>query len=161
MLPVVELYREVAVEESIAIGVAVLKLVLGDTEVDVGLSVLRVITSAAGEEGSISVGFDPERYGRGVMKNKSVKSQVLHLSIEPQSSVVGGIWVVLLTLLTLGSTPEINCPVSLVSSSTVLSSFVLPLKIINFTKLDLELEMSGLCVSTVALFRSSSFNESS
>jgi len=110
MLPVVEFYGQVAVEESIAVGIAVLKLVLGDSEVDVGLSVVRVITTAAGEEGSISVGFDPERYGSGVMKNKSLDGQVLHLSVEPQSSIVGGIWVVLLTFLALSSSPQIDLP---------------------------------------------------
>jgi len=117
VLPVVELYGQVAVEESITVGVAVLKLILSDSEVDVGLSEVRVITTAGREESSISVGLYPERYGRGVMKNKSLNGQVLHLSVEPQSSVVGGIWVILLALLALSSSPEIDLPVSVVCAA--------------------------------------------
>jgi len=103
VLPVVELYGQVAVEESMTEGVAVLKLVFSDAEVDVGLSEVGVVTTAGGEESSISVGLYPERYGRGVMKDKTFDGQVLHLSIEPKSSVVGGIWVILLALFAFSS----------------------------------------------------------
>lgn len=106
------------------------------------------------------MGLYPERYGSGVMKDKSLNSQVLHLSVEPQSSVVGRIWVILLTLLAFSSTPEIDLPVSAVCAA-FLGSFVFPLKIISFTCLDSELEVRSHGVSAVALFGGSGLDEAS
>lgn len=87
------------------IGIVELKLVFTDAEADLSLSIVGIIPAAAGEESTISVWFYPERYSRGVMKNKSLKGQVLHLSVEPKSSVVSWIWIVLLALITFSTSP--------------------------------------------------------
>lgn len=86
-----------------------LKTVVGDTEVKGVLDVTSVV-SYAGVKSTRAMWLDKGGDSEAVMEGKHLDGEVIVFTVEVKSSVVEGIWVILLNGELAGTTEELDDP---------------------------------------------------